>query len=147
MYMYKKVITLPLSLKNVNTNVLNYFSIFGEWCCFSHWNAFLFVRLDYLLDDRKTKRYIYYFVLEVQEITIRVIIKRSFVLYMQNTCTLYLNSLMKIKNSTLDSCVIKLSHKSSKMYCVNNHQTLKYTCNRVTLILIFYNMNWMGNIL
>lgn len=27
---------------------------------------------------------------------------------MQNTCTLYLNSLMKIKNGTLDSCVIKL---------------------------------------
>lgn len=55
------------------------------------------------------------FFLEVQEITLRVIIKRSIVLYMQNTCTLYLNSLMKIKNGTLDSCVIKLSHKTNRV--------------------------------
>lgn len=68
-------------------------------------------RLLILLDGRKTKIYTYYYFLEVQEITIRVIIKRSFVLHMQYTCTLYLNSLMKIKNGKLDSCVIKLSHR------------------------------------
>lgn len=72
-------------------------------------------RLLILLDGRKTKRYTYYYFLEVQEITIRVIIKRSFVLHMQNTCTLYLNSLMKIKNGKLDSCVIKLSHRTYRV--------------------------------